>query len=401
MRNEQDAVGKERFSLRKSLRILAACLIVLAGAAVVLVILLHNIDNKYVSDRDFISYWAAGRLIDHGQNPYDFQAVKALEVSAGRDPSDAMFMMRNPPDALFLALPLGFAEPKTDMIAWLFVMIGILLAAVFMIWRLNDRPDNRIHLLGFAFAPVLICLMNGQVGIVLLLGVVLFLSLWRVRPFWAGASLLLCAVKPHLFGPFWVVLLVSCVVSKQSRRILVGFIVAMAANCALVYLLDPHAWSQYSQMMHAGGALNEPIPELSVVLRSLINPGAVWIQFVPAAVACIWAAWYFWTRRSGWDWMDHGLVVLLVGVMCSPFGWVFDESVVLPAVLTGVYRATKAHRSVWPIAAVAAAALAELLMDVPIKTHAYLWTTPMWLLWYLYATGRLGKPLRQPAQVSA
>lgn len=384
--------------LTKSLRVFAASLIVLAGAAALFVVFFLNIDNKYVADRDFISYWAAGERLAHGQSPYDFQAVKALEVAEGRDPADPMFMMRNPPDAFFLALPLGFTEPRMSLIVWLFAMIGILLAASVMIWRLNGSPDSRIHLLGFAFAPVLTCLMSGQVGIVLLLGVVLFLYLWRDRPFLAGASLLFCAIKPHLFVPLGIVLLVSCAVSKKSYRILAGFGAAMAASCALACALDPHAWSQYSQMMHAGGALKEPIPALSPTLRLWIAPHAIWLQFVPEAAACVWAVWYFWSRRSRWDWMDHGLVVLLVGMMCTPYGWFTDESLVLPAVLTGVYRGTAAHRSVWPIAVFAGAALAELMMSVPIHTRFYLWTTPVWLCWYLYATGRLA---RRPAEAEA
>jgi hypothetical protein len=89
--------------------------------------------------------------------------------------------------------------------------------------------------------------------------------------------------------------------------------------------------------------------------------------------------------------MDQGLVVLLVGAVCTPFGWITDEAAVLPAVLTGIYRARAARRSIWPIALFAGAVLAELLMNVPMKGHLYLWTTPAWLGWYLYATGRLGK----------
>ena len=387
--------------MRKSLRILAAGLIVLAGAAAVFVVYFLNIDNKYAADRDFIAYWSAGHLLVRGQNPYDFQAVKALQVAAGRHPADPVFMMRNPPDALFLTLPLGFAGPRMTLILWLFLMVGLLLVASFVIWRLNGSPDSLLHLLGFAFAPVLINLMNGQVGIVLLLGVVLFLYLCRDRPFLAGASLLFCAIKPHLFGPLGAVLLLSCAVSKKSRLIVAGSLVTMAAGCAVAYALDPHAWSQYAQMMRASSALNEPIPALSPTLRLLIAPRAIWLQFVPEAAACLWAAWYYWSRRTSWEWMDHGLIVLLVGVMCAPYAWFFDEALVLPAVLAGIYQVTAARRAVWPIAVFAGAALAELMLSVPINTRFYLWTTPVWLGWYLYATGRLAGLVRRPAAFAA
>jgi hypothetical protein len=75
-----------------------------------------------------------------------------------------------------------------------------------------------------------------------------------------------------------------------------------------------NAWAQYSQMMHTGGALDEMIPALSAYFRFLVDRNAVWLQFLPQCCASIWALWYFWTRRKRWDWLDHGLVVLLVSV---------------------------------------------------------------------------------------
>jgi hypothetical protein len=116
----------------------------------------------------------------------------------------------------------------------------------------------------------------------------------------------------------------------------------------------------------------------------------VWLQFLPQACAGTWALWYFWTRRDRWNWMDHGLLLLLVSAMCTPFGWFFDESMLLPAVLAGLYRAVEARRSILPLALFAGAALVEVLASVQVTSPFYLWTTPAWLAWYLYATGRFG-----------
>jgi hypothetical protein len=376
--------------LKKRLRVLAASLIVIAGLCLVLTVYSIGISDKDVAERDFISYWAAGQLLLHGQNPYDFQAVKKLELAAGRDPAEPLLMMRNPPVAFFLVLPFGLAGPKATLIAWLAVLMGVLSLAILLIWRLNGRPDSRFHLLGYLFAPALACLMAGQFGIVMLLGVVLFLYLHRNQPLAAGAALPLCSLKPHYFLPFAVALLLWLVTTK-SYRILAGFCAAMTAICALAYAVDHHGWGQYSQMMQAGGALNEVIPELSAQLRLLIDPRAVWIQFVPEAAACIWAVWYLWSRRSNWSWMEHGLVLLLVGALCTPFGWFFDESVLLPAILTAMYRAIESRRAIWPLVVIAGAALVELQMNVQIISRHYLWTTPAWLCWYLYATGKFSR----------
>jgi hypothetical protein len=219
------------------------------------------------------------------------------------------------------------------------------------------------------------------------------------RPFLAGAALLLCALKPHLFLPFAVVLLLWCFVRK-AYGILAGFCAALAASCALAFCLDHHAWFQYSQMMRAGGALNEAVPVLSVSLRFLLDRNAVGLQFLPQAGACAWALWYFWTRRNRWNWMDHGLLVLLVSAMCTPFGWFTDETMLLPAVLAGLYRAAESRRSLLPLGLIAGIALIEVLARVQLTSPFYLWTTPAWLAWYLYATSGKGTPSLGPGTLS-
>lgn len=382
---------------RSRLRVLAASLIVFAGLCLVLTVYSIGISDENVAERDFISYWVAGQLLVHGQNPYDFQAVKKLELGAGRDPAKPLLIMRNPPVAFFLVLPFGFAGPKATLIVWLVVLLGVLSLAILLIWRLNGKPDSRFHLLGYFFAPALACLMAGQFGIVMLLGVVLFLYLHRSQPLLAGAALSLCLLKPHYFLPFAVALLLWLVTTK-SYRILMGFCAAVAAICALAYGVDHHAWGQYSQMMKARDVLNEVTPELSAQLRLLIDPRAAWIQFVPETAAFIWAVYHFWSRRSTWNWMEHGLMLLLVGALCTPYGWFFDESVLLPAILTALYRAIESRRSVWPLAVIAGAALVEQQMNVQIISRYYLWTTPAWLCWYLYGTGKFS---RQTAAASA
>jgi hypothetical protein len=50
----------------------------------------------------------------------------------------------------------------------------------------------------------------------------------------------------------------------------------------------------------------------------------------------------------------------------------------------------------------AGVALIEVLASVQITSPYYLWTTPAWLAWYLYATGRIGasaKSMRRDASL--
>ena len=362
-------------------RIAAAVCLVAAGISIFVLIARNN----NAGQRDFIQYWASGQHLIHGANPYDDASIQALERANGYV-LDYRLTMRNPPVALFLALPLGLVSANTGLILWLILLLASLVASIHMLRNLHGHPDNRLHLLGYCFAPVMECLMAGQLGIFLLLGETLFLYFHKSRPFLAGAALLLCATKPHLFLPFGIVLLVWIVIQKQYR-ILSGFCLALLASGTLAFCFDPHVWSQYMLTMRSAGALNEPVPVLSLIFRCLIDRNAAWLQFLPEAAGCVWALWYYWTRRSHWSWMNQGLLLLLVSALCRPFGWFSDEALLIPAILTGIYRADDSGRSLLPFGFIAGIAMIEVFADVQMTTMYYLWTVPAWLLWYLYATG--------------
>jgi hypothetical protein len=117
-----------------------------------------------------------------------------------------------------------------------------------------------------------------------------------------------------------------------------------------------------------------------------VDRHAFWPQFVPAAVGCAWALWYFRTRRDRWSWADNGALLLLVSVLVAPYAWFTDEAVLLPAILLGLYRASDADRSLLPFGLIAGIALIEVLAGVSLTSGFYLWTTPAWLAWYLFAT---------------
>ena len=365
-------------------RIFAAAAIVATGFGSVLGLFIVQLNDKNATERDFIEYWAAGQLLVHGANPYDIGALLRVERAVGLDDNQPR-VTPSPPLILLLALPLGFVGAKTGLILWLLVLFACLLASIGLLWRLQGSPPSAYHWIGLAFAPALACLMAGQISIFLLLGLMLFLSFHDSRPFLAGVVLLPCAMKPHLFLPCAVALLLW-VASRRAYRILAGFSAALATSYVLTLCLDRHAWSEYAQLSHSMRILHVFIPTVSECFRYLVDRNAIWLQFLPAAASCVWAIWYFQTRRARWNWMDQGMLVLLVSVACAPYAFFYDEAILLPAVLAGIYRAENSRRSLLPSCLIAVAALFEVLADVQIISPFYLWTAPAWLAWYLYAT---------------
>jgi hypothetical protein len=360
-----------------------ACVGGLALALIALFLCVVPLTGKVASGRDFVVYWATGQQLAQHANPYDSDALMHIERAAGLPTQYNVLYMRNPPWDLILTLPLGFIGLRIGALLWSLLLAGCLAASVRLLWVMHGRPQNRLHWLGYSFAPAMICLFAGQTSLFTLLGLVLFLRFHQTRPFIAGFSLWLCALKPHLFLPFGLVLL-TWMITSRSYKILAGGVAAIAASSTLVYWIDPMAWTQYFQMIRNSGIQAEYIPCLSVALRVWLKPNAMWIPYVPPALGCLWALSYFWARRQVWDWLKHGSPLMLASILLAPYCWMFDQSVAVPALLHGAY-VTRSRVLLTVLAFISVLIDIELVANVKMGSILFLWTAPAWLAWYLFA----------------
>jgi hypothetical protein len=362
------------------LSIAVACALGVVFTTLFLSIMPFN--RAIVARRDFIVYWATGQQLVHQGNPYDPGALNRIERDAGfRGPGS--YYMRNAPWALPLAFPLGYFGPVASALPWSLAMLGLLIASVRILWKILGSAASRLDWLGYCFPPALFCVILGQTSILLLFGLVLFLRLHKTRPFAAGAALWLCTLKPHLFLPFALVLLVWIFVSR-NYRVLAGGAAAFAAGGIVTTYIDPAAWSQYAYYMRTSVITREFTPCLGDALRDWIHPAGEWIAFVPSLLGCIWALLYFWPRRHSWDWFEHGSPLLLVSLFVAPFGWIFDQSLAIPAILFAVSR-NPSRLMLSVLALIYIAVEAQIISPFGLHSAAYLWTAPAWLVWYLFA----------------
>ena len=362
--------------------LLAVCLMATIGGMFAILGVHKVLDGD--ANLDFVEYWASGQLLVHGQNPYDATEILRLEHSAGYTFEKAQ-IGASPPTIFFFEAPLGLLGAKAGMVFWTILLTACLVTSIYVLWVQFGRRSGHLHLLCFCCASSVFCLMAGQIGIFLLLAVALFFYLHKNTPFLAGAVLAVLSIKPHLFLPFGTVLVLWSIHGRRYR-ILAGFATAMVTACALIACIDVHALSQYLQMMRAAKLSDYPVFTLSRTFRVLLNRELTWLQYVPAVAGVGWAAWYFWRSCKHWDWMDQGLLALIVSVVCAPYSWHTDETILIPAIMAGLYSSQDADRSLLPFALIAGTELAELLNGYWMNTPYYLWTGPAWLAWYLYAT---------------
>jgi len=347
------------------------------GAVAVVTSYEHN------GTRDFVEYWAAGVQLVHGQNPYDVDAIWKLEKSAG---SRFSVVLMNPPFIMSIVAPLGVLDSVAAARWWLLLQI-VSCAASFLAIASAFKKTTAImvSLLGLCFAPILICILIGQIGVFLLLGIALFLALHAKQPFVAGAVLLPCAMKPHLFIPFAIVLLLW-VIKQRAYRLLAGFVASIVLSASVAYWFDPQIWRHWIGFLHFSQPANTPIWNISRILRLAIGPQLPSVQFVPVLAASGWSIWHFRKQQHSWSWIDQGLFVLLLSVVCAPYSWLTDEAVLLPCLVAAVHHAQNNGRSLLPLAAMMATASLELISGRWIDTGALVWTAPAWLAFYLYAT---------------
>lgn len=354
--------------------------------------ILSMASGRFVGARDFVVFWATGQQLVQRANPYDRIALMRIERSAGLGVVDDAGYMRNPPSALLLVYPLGFLNLRLASVLWSISLLASLGISVRLLWHINGRQRTRRHWLGYTFGPAYVCLIMGQTSLFALLGLSLFLRFHRERPFLAGVSLWLCALKPHLFLPFGVVLLAWILVSR-SYAILIGSVVAVTASSLVAFVNNPSVWMQYGKMMRSSGIEWQFIPCASALFRNWIDERAIWLQYIPAAAGCICTLIYFWARRSTWDWNRNGSPVMLVSLLVAPYSWIYDACVAIPALLYGAY--TTRSRSVLMGLALLSASIEFTLLAGAWKSAAIfrwtLWSAPAWLGWYLIASRAYGR----------
>jgi hypothetical protein len=351
--------------------------------------------RKNVSKRDSIQYWSTGQLLLRNQNPYDTVKVTELQRSQGYTASKAL-VMRIPPWSLFLFLPLGVLNIFWAWAIWVIASLSALLLSIRMCWRLYgdpSRPPGPFLIAAYTFAPVLACLLAGQIGILLLFGFVLFLRLEKEHPYIAGAALILPVTKPHLLVLVWLTLIFWSWGRKQAK-ILVGFLGMLAFGSAVSLALDPGIFQHHRAMVAQAAIEDEFIPCLSGVLRLVFFPHHFWVQFLPLVIASVWCVWFYLANRDNWEWRYHGLALVVVSVLVAPYSWLTDEVLVLPAVLQGVlwiYRGReqitgKSRLAVTFFAALNFLLVLMVLAEIPLPTGFYFWSSLAWLGWYVYSS---------------
>ena len=342
---------------------------------------------------DYVEYWAAGRLNLSGANPYAADQLLPLEREAGR--KTEVLLMWNPPWTLALAMPLALFSYPISRLMWLILSIMMILTATSWTWTLLGGSTQKRWLpavIAFSFYPTIIVLRIGQIGPVLLLGVVGFLHFEQNKRYWlAGAFAALLAIKPHLLYLVCISIL-AWSIGRRRWVILGGGAIVLLSATLTAMMFNPHVITQYLSAIMEDSPLLWMTPTFGSLLRLLLGLERKWLAFIPMVAGIFWLGLYGFRHRADWLWADRIPLLLLVSVVTAPFGWSFDQVVLIPALLQAMIRVFATNRvrivsgaiiSYLAINIVAFAVAFTILVLGRFSDFWQLWLAPVLLIWYM------------------
>jgi hypothetical protein len=351
---------------------------------------------------DFLGFWAPARLILTGGNPYAASQLLPLEHIVGLPATEPMRGMFNPPWALAFVMPFGIFSHPAGRIVWLSLSFVVLMFCAGLTWRLYQGP-GRYGWLPYAvaatFVPTLSVLASGQIGFLILLGLVGFLYFERRgKETLAGMALVSTLIKPQLVYLVPLALLLWSI-SRRRWRMLLGMTAATATATAVAFIVDHNVFAQYFDSMQGAPFGAWAMPTLGGLARLFFGFDRVWLQFVPVPFGIVWLLLHWRRRRATWSWLAEMPLLLLVSVVTTAYAGDYDQVVLMIPVLqvfTWLVATRWSFRPTMVLGVyVAINGLNLAFIFKRIFSFFLFWVPSAWLLWYVYAARTVGRQPRQ------
>lgn len=343
---------------------------------------------------DFIEYWAAAKLLIERGNPYSPEELLKVQQAVGWPQAEPLLMW-NPPWTLAFTAPLGMLDYGAAQFLWFILHIMVIFVGARVLWQ---SYGGALHnswwapIAALTFAPTYFLLLLGQIGGLILLGLILFLHSVKRRAWWtAGLSLTLVSVKPHLSYLFWLAVVLWAL--REGRwRFIGGWVVGGFVIGAVPLLFDPSIYSQYLDLIKSRDVtrpFNWATPSLGSAAGELLLISGDWIRWLPSVGGVIWVFWHWRRNADSWEWSREMPIVLLVSVTTASFVWTFDHIVLLPALIQcaawlSLSENHFSRRWIVPLHMLMNAGVLLVKLWAP-NDFWYFWLAPAYLLFYLWA----------------
>jgi len=292
-------------------------------------LVITTIAGTDIGKPDLRAYWSASRLVWEGRNPCAPENMLSIQQQHVDPQQRAPLMAWNPPSLWVFMLPLSWLPFEIARFVWLLANITMTYAACLLLLRIylpgsSIRTQAIFIALASLFVPTLTVIQIGQVTLLVLLGLVGAVCLIKHdRWFWAGASLCLTSVKPHLVTLAVLYLIAYAIIRKEWR--FVWGLVSTSVLCMLtLFALRPEWIRDYSAYFD-----NPPSNWLTPTLGGLLQHVGVrgWPQY--AGLTLLLVLPVFLKRPSPRSLESTVSLLTLITIPTTFFGWSFDQVMLL------------------------------------------------------------------------
>lgn len=267
-----------------------------------------------------VFYFAANMVVDGSRHAlYDVAAQRKFQALFHRPPET---LFRNPPVALVPIIALARLPMAVAFGIWTAISMALLVLSLKILeGETRIQLGNWPILASLAYAPVMACLLHGQLSLLVLACYALCYAQWRRgRLFLGGLILAIATIKYQVVIGFVAVLLL-----KRKWRELGGF----ATGSGILLAVSTAITGVRSMMSYPSFALHSELPTAESPRMAnwqgflwLCGEGRVWL-IVVSVITVLWAA------RS-WTNLDRGFCAsMLAAVLVSYHLTVQDLSLML------------------------------------------------------------------------
>jgi hypothetical protein len=126
-------------------------------------------------------------------------------------------------------------------------------------------------------------------------------------------------------------------------------------------------------------------------IRATLGPDKVFLQYIPFTFGLAWILLFLLQHIKTFNWMDHLPLIVIVSVVCIPYGWTFDYAVVIWCIIPisivfGFSQWTFTKAGIFTVYWVMNLAIAFLSLS----QNQFWWYPSAILIWYLIS-GRILK----------
>lgn len=342
---------------------------------------------------DYVQYWAGGKLLLDGDNPYDPALVndikyEIIRLSPGDEPISIVLA---PPWALPIFLPLSLLDYSISRLVWLLISAFIILLTSLSFWRLLSGIHHLrwiAFLVVFIFAPTISVLSKGQISVLILLGIcgILYFIVIDQNDWLVGVSIAFVTIKPQIAFLFCVAIFLW-IIHQRRWKIMLSAVASILVLSLIAVVFNPKIVQQYWLMLQTYQISGWANPTLGAYLRFFwLGLDKFWVQFLPALIAGLILIIYWFIRRNSWDWLEELPLLLFFSQIASPYTWTYDQVILLPAVIQVSIWIVRDWKR-WATLLLAIVFLGinalDLILHRSMNEFWFIWLAPAYLLWYI------------------